>query len=94
MLYKTSITSFSPSCRRVLCGLHGPAGDQPDGNGSDCAPGSQAGPAAAGSPLGEVPGSGKSSCPFLHPQEAPPLFQTVLPGLRPGALQGKQLWDR
>lgn len=79
--------------RCVLRGLHGPPGDQPNGNRADCASGAQAGPADPRAPLGEVPGAGESSGPLLHSQEAPPLLQTVLPGLRPGALQRQQLWD-
>lgn len=80
-------------CRCILRGLHGAAGDQPDRNRADRASRAQAGPADPCSTLGEVLGAGKSSGPLLHPQEAPPLFQTVLPGLRPGALQGQQLWN-
>lgn len=81
-------------CRGVLCRLHGPPGDQPDGNRVDSTSGAQAGPADPSAGVGEVRGAGEGPSPLLHSQEAPPLLQPVLPGLRPGTLQGQQLRDR
>lgn len=83
-----------PCPRRVLCGVHGPAGDQPDGDGADSSPGAQAGPADACSRLGEVRGAGEGAGSLLHPPETPPVLKTVLPGVRSGPLQGQQLWNQ
>lgn len=74
--------------RGVLCSVHGPPGDQPDRNRADSASGAQAGPADPSARLGEVRGSGEGPGALLHSQEASPLLQPVVPGLRPGALQG------
>lgn len=73
--------------------MHGPPGNQPDRNRAYSASGAQAGPADPSARLGEVRGAGEGPSALLHSQEASPLLQPVVPGLRPGALQGQQLWD-
>lgn len=92
VLIKQFITTHL-CCRGVLCRLHGPIGDQPDGDRANSASGAQAGLADTSACMGEVRGAGEGPGPLLHSQEAPPLLQPVLPGLRPGALQGQHLRD-